>query len=255
MVPTMGSLHTGHFTLVQQARSECDVLVVSIFVNPTQFNDPGDFEKYPREVESDLKKLEQTGCDFVFLPSKEEIYPEPDKTNYQFGILDSIGEGAHRPGHFRGVAMVVRRFFDIVRPDKAYFGLKDYQQVAVIRKLVEQYALGVEIVAVDTVREPDGLALSSRNQLLSKKFRKQAPEIYRTLKTARARYADFTPDSLSQWAKHNIENSTDLELEYFTVADPDSLEPITRFDEAEGAIALIAVRAGTVRLIDNIKLF
>ncbi len=255
MVPTMGSLHAGHFTLVQQARSECDVLVVSIFVNPTQFNDPGDFEKYPRDVVSDLHKLEQTGCDFVFLPSKEEIYPEPDRTDYRFGILDSIGEGAHRPGHFRGVAMVVRRLFDIVQPDRAYFGLKDYQQVAVIKELVRRYTLGVEIVAVDTVREDDGLAMSSRNQLLSSEIREQTPEIYRTLKAARVRYAEFNPDTLGTWVKDIIEQNSELEVEYFTVADAESMEPIAGFNDTGSAIALIAVMAGSVRLIDNIKLF
>lgn len=255
MVPTMGSLHTGHFTLVQQARSKCDVLVVSIFVNPTQFNDPGDFEKYPRDVAADLQKLEQTGCDFVFLPSKEEIYPKPDTTEYRFGILDSIGEGAHRPGHFRGVAMVVRRLFDIVQPDKAYFGLKDYQQVTVIKQLVRQYNLGVEIMAVDTVREEDGLAMSSRNQLLSPEMRKQAPEIYRTLESARERYNEFDPETLSKYVKETIEKNSELEVEYFTVADAESLKPVSGFNDTRSAIALIAVMAGSVRLIDNIKLF
>lgn len=252
----MGSLHSGHFTLVQQARSECDLVVVSIFVNPTQFNDPGDFEKYPRDVKSDLRKLEKTGCDFVFLPSKEEIYPEPDTTDYSFGVLDSVGEGAHRPGHFRGVAMVVRRLFDIVKPARAYFGLKDYQQVAVIKHLVRKFNMGVEIVPVDTVREDDGLAMSSRNQLLSPEAREQASEIYRTLKAARERYTEFTPDTLEEWVKQNIESKTDLELEYFTVADAERMEPIADFNNAtESAVGLIAVKAGGVRLIDNIKLF
>lgn len=255
LVPTMGALHQGHVSLIERARSECDVVVVSIFVNPTQFNDPQDFDNYPRNIESDLEILHNAGCDIAFVPEYAEIYPKPDLTDYHFGALEERYEGAHRPGHFRGVGMVVRRFFEIVAPHKAYFGLKDYQQVLVIKSLVKQYNLNVEIVASPTKREKDGLAMSSRNQLLNDAQRKAAAEIYRVMDGAKLQAGHADANELKAWATKEIDKQPELQVEYFEIAHPETLEPINSFDHADRAIVLVAVRAGKVRLIDNYELF
>ena len=184
-VPTMGALHEGHLSLVEKAASLCDIVVVSIFVNPTQFNDKNDLANYPRTLESDLKLLSKVRCEYIFFPSVEEVYPVPDTRKFEFGILESVMEGAFRPGHFNGVAQVVSRLFEIVLPEKAFFGRKDFQQMAIIKELVHQLNLPIEIVACDIVREKDGLAMSSRNKLLLPEHRNCAQLIYQTLKDAK----------------------------------------------------------------------
>lgn len=254
-VPTMGALHRGHLSLVSQALAECDVVVVSVFVNPTQFNEQQDFKNYPRTAHEDVSLLKSTGCHAVFMPEFSEVYPVPDNTPYDFGRVETLFEGAQRPGHFKGVGMVVRRLLNIVTPTKAYFGLKDFQQVMVIRSLVKQYNIEVEIVAAPTIREDDGLAMSSRNQLLSDEQRKQAPEIYRTLQNIKKRARSATVAQLVSFAQDEINSNPELELEYLGIADPENLEPITDLQTAQHAIALIAVRTGAVRLIDNLHLF
>lgn len=255
LVPTMGALHQGHASLIERARAESDVVIVSIFVNPTQFNEQQDFQNYPRTMTSDLDLLEKAGCDIAFVPDHSEVYPTPDRTEYNFKFLESRLEGALRPGHFRGVAMVVRRFFEIVTPHKAYFGLKDYQQVMVIKSLVKQYDLKVEIVTVPTVREEDGLAMSSRNRLLSPAHRAKAAEVYRVLKSVRETSGNSDIAGLTEWAEKEINQHPELQLEYFDIADPDTLEPISDLRKTPHALALIAVRAGQIRLIDNLQLF
>lgn len=255
LVPTMGALHDGHLTLVHRATEACDLTVVSIFVNPTQFNEAQDFNAYPRTVDQDVRLLEDTGCQVVFHPPHQEVYPKPDQTTYAFGALETRYEGAHRPGHFSGVGMVVKRLFEIVQPHKAFFGLKDYQQVLVIRSLVHQFNLGVEVVAVPTVREPDGLAMSSRNLLLGEEERREAAEIYRVLVAVKAKSRNLTPTDLIDYATAQIDAQKHLSVEYFGIADPDTLAPIEDLQSADHAIALTAVRAGQVRLIDNLQLF
>lgn len=254
-VPTMGALHAGHLALVERAIAKCDIVVVSIFVNPTQFNEKQDFQNYPRTADKDADMLESAGCHVLFMPEFSEVYPTPDNTVYDFGRLESLYEGAHRAGHFKGVGMVVRRLLNIVRPTQAFFGLKDYQQVMIIRSLVKQYNLDVQIVAVPTTREDDGLAMSSRNQLLSNSQRQQAPEIYRTLQDIQERAKSDTVAQLIKFAEDKINSNSELELEYIGIANPENLDPIADLTTADHAVALIAVRAGSVRLIDNLQLF
>ncbi len=220
-IPTMGALHEGHLSLVRAAAG--GTVVVSIFVNPTQFNDPGDLRNYPRTPERDLAMLEKEGVDVVFMPTVEEIYPEPDTRIFDFGELDKVMEGATRPGHFNGVAQVVSRLFELVKPQKAYFGEKDFQQIQIIREMVRQLGLDVEIVPCPIVREPDGLAMSSRNALLTPEHRAAAPDIYRALK-------------MGENVVENIERNGLLKVIYYTVRD---------------GRAFVAVQAGNVRLIDN----
>lgn len=247
-VPTMGALHSGHISLVKQCRAECDMVVVSIFVNPTQFNDPKDLERYPRTEKEDVALLEAAGVDFVFAPSVDEVYPEQDNRQFNFGAIEQVMEGASRPGHFNGVAQVVSRLFDIVKPDKAYFGEKDFQQLAIIRRMVEQIGSGVEIVGCPIVRGEDGLALSSRNMLLSAEQCQAAPHIYRTLAAA-AQMSDVDSQQIERWAAAEINANPLLECEYVTVADPVTLQQTV----PGGARHIFAaVRCGQIRLIDNI---
>ena len=252
MVPTMGALHEGHLSLVKRSVEECDVTVVSVFVNPTQFNDKNDLMNYPRCVEKDCKLLESVGCNAVFTPSVEEMYPEPDTRVFSFGTLDKVMEGEHRLGHFNGVAQVVSKLFDIVKPDKAYFGLKDFQQVAIIKAMVRQLGLTVQIVPCPIVREADGLAKSSRNMLLEPEYRAVAPTIHKTLYEATTMKSDLRPDQLCEWITKTIDATGLLKTEYVQIVNFDTLMPIDKFD-GQRAIACIAVWAGKVRLIDNIE--
>lgn len=254
-VPTMGALHQGHLNLVKRAIDENQISLCSIFVNPTQFNNSEDLEKYPNRLESDLKLLEEIGCDIVFTPTKEEIYPTGFKPNkYNFGNLDKVMEGANRPGHFDGVAMVVSRLFDIVQPNKAYFGEKDFQQLAIIRSLVKQDSRPIQIVACPISREKDGLAMSSRNLRLDQRYRKAAPRIYQRLKQLEE-YKNFkSPSDLKEWITNEFKNDSDLKLEYFEIADELSLKKSNGWSDAQRHIACIAVHAGAIRLIDNILL-
>ncbi|MFW6203199.1 MAG: pantoate--beta-alanine ligase [Marinilabilia sp.] len=251
-VPTMGALHEGHLSLVKKAGKECDAVVVSIFVNPNQFNDPKDLERYPRDVETDMELLERTPCELLFVPSVEEIYPEPDTRVFDFGQLDKVMEGKHRPGHFNGVAQVVSRLFHIVRPDKAYFGQKDFQQLAIVRDMVRQLNLGTDVVAGSIIREPDGLAMSSRNLLLTEKQRKSAPLIADTLLESCNFVEGKSVREVQKVVTEKINSNPDLNVEYFEIVDGHTLQPVDNWTESDYIVGCIAVYAGEVRLIDNV---
>ena len=253
-VPTMGALHAGHRSLVERARRECATVVVSVFVNPTQFNDKTDLKNYPRTPEADLRLLEEVGADYVFMPSVEEVYPEPDTRTFDFGMIDKVMEGATRPGHFNGVAQVVSRLFDLVKPDKAYFGEKDFQQIAVIREMVRQLRIPVEIIPCPIVRGEDGLALSSRNTLLDTDHRTAAPYIYKVLKAAVEKSHQTTPDQLAAWVTAQVESNPLLKVIYFQVVDAATMQQVRTWEESPAIQGCIAVQAGDIRLIDNIKL-
>ena len=253
-VPTMGALHAGHRSLVERARRECATVVVSVFVNPTQFNDKTDLKNYPRTPEADLRLLEEVGADYVFMPSVEEVYPEPDTRTFDFGMIDKVMEGATRPGHFNGVAQVVSRLFDLVKPAKAYFGEKDFQQIAVIREMVRQLRIPVEIIPCPIVRGEDGLALSSRNTLLDTDHRTAAPYIYKVLKAAVEKSHQTTPDQLAAWVTAQVESNPLLKVIYFQGVDAATMQQVRTWEESPAIQGCIAVQAGDIRLIDNIKL-
>jgi pantoate--beta-alanine ligase len=251
-VPTMGALHQGHLELVKRSVAENDVSVVSIFVNPTQFNDKNDLLKYPRTPDADCRLLETVGEVVVFAPAVEEIYPQPDTRQFEFGSLATVMEGKFRPGHFNGVAQVVSRLFEIVKPDKAYFGEKDFQQLAIIRALVKQLDLPVQIVACPIVREDDGLAMSSRNTRLTAAQREEAPVIFRTLFESKKRKGDYSPESLKCCVANRINAVPGFRVEYFDIVDGFTLQSIQNWEDTEYPVGCIAVFAGEIRLIDNI---
>lgn len=253
-VPTMGALHCGHLSLVQRCKKECEVSVVSIFVNPTQFNDKGDLARYPRTLDADVQLLQAAGCDVVFAPDEAEIYPEPDTRAFDFGLLDKVMEGAHRPGHFNGVAQVVSRLFELVEPHCACFGEKDFQQLAVVGEMVRQLGLPVEIVRCPIVRDPDGLALSSRNALLTPRQRLAAPLIAKTLFAAVDMVCSVDLVALKQFVADTINASEHLKVEYFEVVCARTLQPVASLDDDGAKQACIAVHAGKIRLIDNVRL-
>ena len=255
LVPTMGALHEGHASLVKKSVKDNDVTVVSVFVNPTQFNDPKDLSSYPRDIEADCKLLEEVGADYVFTPSVEEMYPTPDTRHFEFPPISTVMEGAHRPGHFSGVCQVVSRLFYITRPDKAYFGEKDWQQIAVVKAMVRSLNLNVKIVECPIIRDTDGLARSSRNALLSADEREIAPNIFKALK-----------ESIEYSKKHNISETHDyvvekinsvngLEVEYFEIVDGNTLQRVSDWNDSEYIVGCITVYCGKrpVRLIDHIK--
>ncbi len=250
-VPTMGALHAGHLSLVERARADGGLVVVSVFVNPTQFNDPDDLRRYPRTPEQDLELLERAGADIVFMPSVEEVYPEPDTRTFDFGPLDKVMEGATRPGHFNGVAQVVSRLFDLVQPARAYFGEKDFQQIAVIREMVRRLAMPVEIVAAPIVREPDGLAMSSRNALLTPAARAAAPLIHKALSEGVALKRSMTPAEVEKHVADRINADPELRVIYFELVDPSTLQRVSSW--SGGVRGCVAVQAGNVRLIDNVS--
>lgn len=252
-VPTMGALHAGHVSLVNIARNQCATVVVSIFVNPTQFNDKNDLKNYPRNVDADLKLLEGAGVDLVFTPSVEEIYPQMDTRQFDFGMIDKVMEGATRPGHFNGVAQVVSRLFGIVKPAKAYFGEKDFQQIAVIREMVRQLKISVEIIACPIVRDGDGLALSSRNMLLDEAYRQAAPQIYAALKYGVSLVGKMSVGEVEKKVQQKIEENTLLNVIYFKIVDSLTLLDAVSWDQGAEKQGCIAVQAGSVRLIDNIR--
>ena len=253
-VPTMGALHEGHLQLMHRAKKENELLVVSIFVNPIQFNNPEDLQKYPRDLEKDKKLLREVECDILFIPEVEEMYPEGEVlVNYDFGGLDKVMEGTFRGGHFNGVAIVVKKLFDIILPDRAYFGEKDFQQLAIIRKLVEIEQLPVEIVPCPIVREPDGLAMSSRNERLTEEERKMAPFIYDSLQEAKEKKDSLSPMEITEWVVNRFEDQPAFRLEYFQLADDQDLQPVEKWDDAEGVVAFVASWLGNVRLIDNLR--
>ena len=253
LVPTMGALHEGHASLVRRAVAENEVVVVSDFVNPTQFNDKNDLLKYPRTLDADCELLEREGVAYVFAPSVEEIYPEPDTRQFNYAPLDTVMEGKYRPGHFNGVCQIVSKLFMIVEPDKAYFGEKDFQQLAIIREMVKQMAFPLEIVGCPIVREADGLALSSRNARLSEVERRQALNISRTLFASKEYAVSHTVDETQQFVEDSIAASEGLELEYFELVDGLTLQRISNWEETDYAVGCITVYCGEVRLIDNIK--
>lgn len=253
-VPTMGALHPGHLSLVSKAKAENKLVVSSIFVNPIQFNKPEDLKHYPRTPEQDMAALSDSGCDVVFCPDVKEMYPEPESQVYDFGMLDKVMEGSFRQGHFNGVAIVVKKLFDIVRPHNAYFGTKDYQQLQIIRVLVRMEKIPVNIIACPTIREPDGLAMSSRNMRLGTAERKAAPLIYQTLQGAKERIARMRPAEVKEWAVNQINANPFLQTEYFEIADADTLMPAEQAHPNQTLVACTAVYAGNIRLIDNILL-
>ena len=252
-VPTMGALHEGHASLVRRAVAENDVVVVSDFVNPTQFNDKNDLLKYPRTLEADCELLEKEGAAYVFAPSVEEVYPEPDTRQFSYAPLDTVMEGKYRPGHFNGVCQVVSKLFMMVEPDKAYFGEKDFQQLAIIREMVKQMNFSLEIVGCPIVREADGLALSSRNARLSEEERLQALSISKTLFQSKEYAATHTVEETQKFVEEGIAAAEGLELEYFELVDGTTLQKISTWDETNYAVGCITVYCGEVRLIDNIK--
>ena len=253
LVPTMGALHDGHASLVKRAVKENDVVVVSDFVNPTQFNDKNDLLKYPRTLEADCALLEKHGAVFVFAPSVEEIYPEPDTRQFSYAPLDTVMEGKYRPGHFNGVCQIVSKLFMIVEPDRAYFGEKDFQQLAIIREMVRKYPFNLEIVGCPIVREVDGLALSSRNARLSAEQRVQALQISKTLFDSLEFAKLHTLAETKQYVEDRIAASEGLRLEYFEVVDGDTLQTVSSWDDSKYIVGCITVFCGEVRLIDNIK--
>lgn len=251
-VPTMGALHEGHLSLVNRAGSECNFVVVSIFVNPTQFNNKEDLEKYPRTLNADIQLLEGTPCELIFAPEVNDMYPEEDKRIFEFGGIGEVMEGKHRPGHFNGVAQIVSKLFDFVKPNKAYFGLKDFQQLVIIKKITEQLHLDIEIVPCDIIRESDGLAMSSRNIRLNAEERKNAVLISKTLFEAVERAKKYSVIEVKEWVGSKINANPFLELEYFDIVDDIKLESILVWDDKINKIGCIAVNCGKVRLIDNV---
>lgn len=249
-VPTMGALHKGHRTLLEQSYAENDITVCSIFVNPLQFNNKQDLEKYPRTIEADIAFIENC-CDVLFIPKYQDIYPDEPKEDFRFGKLDTILEAEFRPGHFYGVAVVVQRFFQIITPDKAYFGLKDYQQFQIIKSMVQQLHLDVEIIPCEIVRESDGLAMSSRNQRLSSEEREIAPIIYKTLQIAKEILKEKGISNSKEYVFNTFAPIKQFRIEYFEWVNADDFEICTSIQK--NMFGLVAVWLGNVRLIDNIK--
>ncbi|MCK4677413.1 MAG: pantoate--beta-alanine ligase [Bacteroidales bacterium] len=253
-VPTMGALHRGHISLIEQSLKENNFTVCSIFVNPIQFNKKSDLKNYPRETTSDFQKLKSSGCNMVFMPSNDEMYPEPVNTQYDFGQLDKVMEGKHRPGHFNGVAIVVRKLFEIIMPDKAYFGEKDFQQLAIIQYLVKKNNIPVNIVPCPIIRENDGLAMSSRNVRLTPAERKEAPVIFQLLKQAKEKVPSLPVEASGKWIKEEFNKYPSIKFEYFEIVDMETLQPVKEWGECKKIIACVAVHLGKIRLIDNIIL-
>ncbi|MES2848183.1 MAG: pantoate--beta-alanine ligase [Bacteroidota bacterium] len=252
-VPTMGALHQGHISLIEQARQQSDVVVSSIFVNPTQFNDPKDFEKYPITLEKDIDMLEQAGCDVIFLPSLKEMYPEgiTGSKQYELGYLETVLDGAYRPGHFQGVCRVVEKLLTITHPDKLFLGQKDYQQCMVLKKLVELMQVKTDIIICPTQREADGLAMSSRNMRLTETGRKKAPLIYQTLNDIKQ---NIQPGNITAIKKQAVDTLTaaGFTVDYVEIADASSLALQQEWDGKTKLVALAAAFIGEVRLIDNL---
>ena len=253
-VPTMGALHRGHLSLIQASQQKADVTICSIFVNPIQFNKQEDLDNYPRNVDADVLKLESVNCEVLFLPSVEEMYPNKKYKNFEFGSLAEVMEGEHRPGHFNGVANVIERFFEIIRPNYAFFGEKDFQQLAIIKALTKQLALKTEIIGCPILREASGLAMSSRNERLSATQKNDAATIFEALSFIKKNYL-----------KHNIADHKDyftktiseknIKLEYIEFADGNTLQPVKNWNETDYCVVFIAVHVGKVRLIDNVTIY
>lgn len=253
-VPTMGALHDGHMSLVERAEKENDMTIVSIFVNPTQFNNPDDLKKYPRTEEADIELLKKAAVDAVFIPDEKSLYPNGQQSeHFDFNGIENQMEGKFRPGHFDGVGTIVKKLFEIIQPDRVYFGEKDFQQLRIIQQMVASLKLPIQIVPVPIKRESDGLAMSSRNARLTKEMRKEAPIIYKILKEARKYYQNHSVSETKKWVQHRIEQ-TGLKLEYFEIADENTLLPVVRKTPSRAVRGFLAVFAGEIRLIDNIRL-
>ena len=256
-IPTMGALHQGHISLVKKSIADNDCTAVSVFVNPTQFNNPNDLKTYPRTVDAVIALLEATGADIAFIPSVETMYPEGLENvteSYDFGAIGAVMEGAVRPGHFNGVGIVVHRLFDLVKPDRAYFGMKDFQQIAIIREMVRQRNINIEIIPCPIVREADGLALSSRNTRLNEEQRKQAVQISHTLFKAAELTNKYSLPELKSFVINTVNSVPLLDVEYFEIVDGYTMQPVNSWNEATWIVGCITVNVGDVRLIDNITL-
>lgn len=253
LVPTMGALHDGHISLVDRARKDNDAVVVSVFVNPTQFNNPDDLRTYPRTEEADCARLEKAGVDIAFIPTVEEMYPEKDTRTFDLGPVAEVMEGAMRPGHFNGVAQVVSKLFAMVDPDRAYFGEKDFQQIAVIRRMVELEGFGLEIVPCPIMREADGLAMSSRNVRLSPAQRAEAPKIHAVLAESLGWMPEASVATVKERVVRDINAYPLMEVEYYEIVDGHTMQPISGWSETDLPVGCVTVNLGDVRLIDNIK--
>jgi len=251
-VPTMGALHQGHLSLIEASNNACDLSICSIFVNPTQFNDKEDYDKYPRTITEDLALLEHANCDYVFMPDYKEMYPESDERTFDFGTLGDVMEGAHRPGHFNGVAQIVSKLFDAVPAHKAFFGQKDFQQYVIIKDLVRQLQYDIEIIACPIIREDSGLAMSSRNQRLSASEKQAAANISNILNWAKDNYPSFSVDELKAEVIKQFKSIKALELEYFEIVEDEALKTVKNWAFKGKIVACVAVFCGKVRLIDNI---
>ena len=251
-VPTMGALHDGHISLVKRSVEENDVTVVSVFVNPTQFNDKADLERYPRTEAADKKLLEAAGCDIVFMPQVEEMYPEEDTRVFNFGCIETVMEGKYRPGHFNGVAQIVSKLFYAVEPTRSYFGEKDFQQVAIIIDMVRQLNLPVEIIACPIIREESGLARSSRNELLSAEERKKAALISQVLSKSVNFAKDMSVEEVKNWVIDQFKVDEVFKMDYYDIVDGNSLQSISSWEDSDYIVGCIAIYCGKIRLIDNI---
>ena len=253
LVPTMGALHKGHASLVERATSENEIVVVTIFVNPTQFNDASDLVQYPRTLDQDLELLQDLRADLVFVPSVKEMYPEDDRRIFDLGYLDKVMEGKLRPGHFNGVAQIVNKLFEVILPSRAYFGQKDFQQLVIVRRIANIMNPNLSIVACPIIREEDGLAMSSRNVGLSPGDRKLAPFIYTTLNLAREKRGSLTPEEIKSWVMARFEEQPEFQLEYFEIVEDKELRSVIDWSEKVNKVACLAVLLGGVRLIDNMN--
>ena len=253
LVPTMGALHEGHLQLVQAAAAECDDVVASIFVNPTQFNNPDDLRLYPRLPEQDTAMLAGAGCTALFMPTVAEVYPQPTVLRFDFGALERVMEGAHRPGHFNGVATVVSKLFHMAQPHRAYFGQKDFQQVAIVRQLIADLSFDLELVVAPTVRETDGLAMSSRNRRLNPEARAVAPLLHQVLSQAASQVRQgVAPAQVQAQALAALAQEPQFTPEYFEVADAQTLQPLAGYEAGQPVVLCVAAHLGGVRLIDNV---
>lgn len=254
-VPTMGALHQGHLTLIKNAQQLCDIVICSIFVNPKQFNKKSDLDNYPKTIDRDIASLESVECDVVFIPSVEEIYPKNrGEKVFDFGKLATEMEGEHRPGHFNGVALVIDRFFEIIKPDFAFFGNKDFQQLTIINALVKKLNSNIKIIGCDTVREASGLAMSSRNERLTEDEKIAAAKIYKSLSFVTQNKKNHSVQELKHYYMENINNTNHLSVEYFEIADGNTLQPINEWSESNYPVAFTAVNVRDVRLIDNMTI-
>ena len=252
-VPTMGALHEGHLSLIDAARTKTDVVVCSIFVNPTQFNDKKDLENYPRPIEDDIKKLEGADCDVLFLPEVDEMYNSNDNWHIKLNDFDTILEGEIRPGHYQGVTQIVKKLFDIVRPDYAFFGQKDFQQFVIISYMVKKLGINIQLIRCPIIRENDGLAMSSRNVYLSKEDRQDALSLFNSLTRAKEEFSHMSIPQVKKNAMDYLSNAVGIKVEYFEFYDINTFEPASS-KQAENVIALVAARVGNIRIIDNMIL-